>query len=162
MHNHNWQNKICHHIFQSSESTGDAGIQSIWALCAPLSVLATRELKCGYCVGLFSSWGVSAVIRLHYRYLPSTAEWWKQRRWTDGQMLENIQHRHSQGHFFSPTTQQTRYIGPMLCWCWASVVDDGPTSAQHWPNVSCLLGSPCRFECPSARHMLFMRHCPRI
>ena len=27
-----------------------------------------------------------------------------------------------------------------LRWCWASVVDDGPTSAQHWANASCLLG----------------------
>ena len=36
---------------------------------------------------------------------------------------------------------QTRYIEPMLSWCWPSVVDDGPTSTQHWLNVSCLLGS---------------------
>ena len=28
----------------------------------------------------------------------------------------------------------------MLGCCWASVVDDGPTPAQHWPNASCLLG----------------------
>ena len=37
-------------------------------------------------------------------------------------------------------TQQTRGVGPMLGWCWASVVDDGPTSAQQLANASCLLG----------------------
>ena len=37
-------------------------------------------------------------------------------------------------------SQLTRDIEPMLGWCWASVVDGGPTSAQHWLNVSCLLG----------------------
>ena len=36
--------------------------------------------------------------------------------------------------------QQTRGVGPMLSWCWASVVDDGPTPAQHWANALCLLG----------------------
>ena len=25
----------------------------------------------------------------------------------------------------------------MLCQCWASVVDGGPTLTQHWVNVSC-------------------------
>ena len=34
----------------------------------------------------------------------------------------------------------TRGVGQILGWCWASVVDDGPTSAQHWANASCLLG----------------------
>ena len=38
-------------------------------------------------------------------------------------------------------SQQTRGVGPMLVCGWASVVDDGPTSAQHWANASCLLGS---------------------
>ena len=28
----------------------------------------------------------------------------------------------------------------MLIWCWASVVDAGPTINQHWNNVTCLLG----------------------
>ena len=28
----------------------------------------------------------------------------------------------------------------MLVWCWASVVNGWPTSNQHWPNVSSLLG----------------------
>ena len=37
--------------------------------------------------------------------------------------------------------QQTRDVDPMLNWCWASVVDGGATSTQHWVNVSCLLGS---------------------
>ena len=33
----------------------------------------------------------------------------------------------------APSTykQQTRGIGPMMGWCWASVVDDAPTSAQQ-------------------------------
>ena len=35
---------------------------------------------------------------------------------------------------------QTQYAGPMLGWIWASVVDDGPMSVQHWANDSCLLG----------------------
>ena len=37
--------------------------------------------------------------------------------------------------------QQTRGIGPMFGWCWPIVYDAGPTSAQHWANTSCLLGS---------------------
>ena len=36
--------------------------------------------------------------------------------------------------------QQTRDIKLMLGLCWADVVDGGPTSTQHWFNVSCLLG----------------------
>ena len=35
---------------------------------------------------------------------------------------------------------QSHTISPMLGWCWASVVDDVPTSAQHWANALCLLG----------------------
>ena len=31
-------------------------------------------------------------------------------------------------------TQQTTHIGPMLVWCWPSVVDGGPTSNQHSPS----------------------------
>ena len=38
------------------------------------------------------------------------------------------------------TSQQTRYIDPMLVHCWASVVDGGPTLDQHWLDVSCFLG----------------------
>ena len=37
-------------------------------------------------------------------------------------------------------TQQTRDVGPVLDWCWPSVVDGGTTLVQHWANVSCLLG----------------------
>ena len=37
-------------------------------------------------------------------------------------------------------SQQTRDVGPVLDWCWATVCDGGPTSNQHWFNVSCLLG----------------------
>ena len=27
----------------------------------------------------------------------------------------------------------------MLVACWASIVDDGPTSIQHWINILCLM-----------------------
>ena len=40
--------------------------------------------------------------------------------------------------------QQTRDIEPMLVQYWADVVDGGPTSNQHWLNVSCFLGIFCR------------------
>ena len=33
------------------------------------------------------------------------------------------------------------HVDPMLGWCWPSVVDGGPTLAQHWVNVSCLMGA---------------------
>ena len=36
--------------------------------------------------------------------------------------------------------QQTRYLQPMLFYCWASVRDAGPTIKRHWLNISCLLG----------------------
>ena len=36
---------------------------------------------------------------------------------------------------------QTRDVDPMLGYCWSSVVDGEPIIAQHWVNVSCLLGS---------------------
>ena len=36
--------------------------------------------------------------------------------------------------------QQTRYVEPMLFYCWASVAYNGPTLKRHWLNVSCLLG----------------------
>ena len=45
---------------------------------------------------------------------------------------------HRTGH--CDISQQTRDIDPMLCQCWASVVDGGPTLAQHWVDVPCLLG----------------------
>ena len=38
------------------------------------------------------------------------------------------------------STQQTRDVKPMLVLCWDSLVDDVPTSKQHWFNVPCLLG----------------------
>ena len=37
-------------------------------------------------------------------------------------------------------SQQTRNIDPVLGHCWVTVCDAGPTSPQHWVNVSCLLG----------------------
>ena len=38
-------------------------------------------------------------------------------------------------------TQQARDAESMLFRCWATVEDGGPTSKQHWHNVSCLPGS---------------------
>ena len=38
-------------------------------------------------------------------------------------------------HPHAKTSQQTRYINPMLVQCWASVKDGGPTLYQHWVNV---------------------------
>ena len=38
--------------------------------------------------------------------------------------------------------QQAQCVGPMLARCWASVEDDGPTSAHHWANASFLLVGP--------------------
>ena len=29
-------------------------------------------------------------------------------------------------------SQQTRYVEPMLFYCWASVADNGPTLKRHW------------------------------
>ena len=37
------------------------------------------------------------------------------------------------------SSQQTRGVDPNLSCRWGSDVDDGPTSAQHWANASCLL-----------------------
>ena len=42
--------------------------------------------------------------------------------------------------FLVYASQQTRYIEPMLGQCWSDVVDGGPILAQHWFNVTCLLG----------------------
>ena len=39
-----------------------------------------------------------------------------------------------------PSSQQTRYIEPLLGQYWPAVYDVGPTLAQHWFNGSCLLG----------------------
>ena len=36
--------------------------------------------------------------------------------------------------------QQNRDVGPTLVYCWADVVDGGPTVNQRWADVSCLLG----------------------
>ena len=38
------------------------------------------------------------------------------------------------------TSQQARDAGSISGWCWAIVVDDGPTSAQYWANASRLMG----------------------
>ena len=35
---------------------------------------------------------------------------------------------------------QTWDVDPTLFYCWANVVDGGPTVNQRWANVSCLLG----------------------
>ena len=36
--------------------------------------------------------------------------------------------------------QQILHADPMLVWCWASVIDSGPTSTHHWFYVLCFLG----------------------
>ena len=51
-------------------------------------------------------------------------------------------HKLSYNNHSFTVTQQTRHIDLMLVQCWASVVDGGPTLAQHWIDVSCLLGRP--------------------
>ena len=39
------------------------------------------------------------------------------------------------------TSQQKRYIDPMLVYCWASVANSGPKlKKKHWVNVLCYLG----------------------
>ena len=38
-------------------------------------------------------------------------------------------------------TQQTPGISQMLGWCWPTVYEAVPTSAQHWANASCFLAS---------------------
>ena len=51
-------------------------------------------------------------------------------------------------------------------WCWPSVVDDGPTSKQHWLNVPCLLDTvlPCKdkrqypLTCIVSRYCLLALH----
>ena len=37
-------------------------------------------------------------------------------------------------------SQQTRHVDPILGSFWPSVVDGETTLAQHWVNVTCLLG----------------------
>ena len=48
----------------------------------------------------------------------------------------------------------SRGVGPMLGWCWASVVDDEPTSVHHWANASCFPGqlTRCCFGVGPASH----------
>ena len=41
---------------------------------------------------------------------------------------------------FDLTTQLTCDVGTTLVYCWANVVDGGPTVHQRWANASCLLG----------------------
>ena len=57
-------------------------------------------------------------------------------------------------------TQQTRDAGPMLVWCWANVVDGGPTSNQHWPSVSCLLGRGARVPSQPTSVEMLQKHSP--
>ena len=37
-------------------------------------------------------------------------------------------------------SQQTWDVWPTLVYCWANLVDGGPTVNQRWANVSCFLG----------------------
>ena len=45
-------------------------------------------------------------------------------------------------------------IHPILCQCWSSVVDGGPTLTQYRVNVSCLLGRFIMSGSPSPVHRL--------
>ena len=56
-------------------------------------------------------------------------------------------------------SRQTRGVGPMLGWSWASVGDDGPTSAQHWASAPCLLGM---YICVSSFSLSSPRTFPRM
>ena len=55
-------------------------------------------------------------------------------------------------HSFSATThvaremtsQQTQHINPMLVWCWASVVNAGPTLDCHWVQFLPFAGFICQ------------------
>ena len=38
------------------------------------------------------------------------------------------------------TVYLARGVGSMLDWCLTSVIEDGPTPAEHWAKASCLLG----------------------
>ena len=40
-------------------------------------------------------------------------------------------------------SERTRYIDPMLCQCWSTVYDGGPTLVQHRVDVSCFAGILC-------------------
>ena len=44
-------------------------------------------------------------------------------------------------------SQQTRDVEPMLGWCRPSVVDDEPTSTQHWFSVSVFAGMQISILC---------------
>ena len=53
---------------------------------------------------------------------------------------------HRKRHIYSwepEPAQQTRGVGSMLDWCWASVIEDGPTPAQHCPKASFPAGWEC-------------------
>ena len=60
--------------------------------------------------------------------------------------------------YADPTlTQQTRYVGPTLVYCWPAVYDVGQIVNQCWVNVSFLLGSPTWPKC-STRHPAHTLH----
>ena len=43
--------------------------------------------------------------------------------------------------YMQKPTQETLDVGPTLVYCWANVVDSGPTVNQRWAKISCLLCS---------------------
>ena len=43
-------------------------------------------------------------------------------------------------HRGAQPVKQTRGVNPVLVYCWAGVVDAGPTLNQHWVIASCFLG----------------------
>ena len=40
--------------------------------------------------------------------------------------------------------QQTRLVDPILAYCWASIVDGGPTVGQYW--ISNIRSASCVFK----------------
>ena len=69
----------------------------------------------------------------------ASATWHEARgTWHDARRSTGTSESHGTRHVEPPehqphgTTQQRRYINPMLVQCWASVVDGGPTLDQHW------------------------------
>ena len=81
-------------------------------------------------------------------YIQQTREWSLVQGWVPTAVLTQRLPTmwHVCGHPYG-VAQQKRGVGPMLSRHWASVVDDGSTSDQHWANASCLLEWVNTFSC---------------
>ena len=73
---------------------------------------------------------------------PQPSRWVKWRVWGPSWPESRTPRRRVSSRVVSTSsrTRRTRYAYPMLVQCRVSVADAGPTSDQHWANVSCLLG----------------------